>query len=158
VKPWEQGKDVPETPPSEDRRVYHANYFSIVAPPRWDWRVLPNDLDPDDAYPIMFLRPRKSIVVRSGSIHVAKLGEMPTILDGLETTHFQGEPAFVEVETRAGTFDDPAQFSYSLFFQRSGQWYRMGYLVLRHQEELPPMVQMYFDTFRVEIPAQKPTD
>jgi hypothetical protein len=50
VKPWEQGEDVPETPPAEDRRVYNRNQFSFVAPPRWDWRVIPHEPDPTYAY------------------------------------------------------------------------------------------------------------
>jgi hypothetical protein len=155
VKPWEQGREVPKTPPSEDRRVYNTHHFSFVAPPRWDWRVIPHEPDPTYAYPTMFLRPKKSIPARCGSIYVAKLDEMPAERGDLRKTSFQGEPAFFDVETRPGTFDDPPQFSYSLFFQRSGHWYRMGYVALRHQEELPPMVQRYLDTFRVEIPAQK---
>jgi hypothetical protein len=155
VKPWEQGKNVPDTPPSEDRRVHNTHHFSIIVPPRWDWRVLPHEPDPTSTHPTMFIRPKKTIPARCGSIHVAKLGETPTELDELRKTEFQGEPAFFEVETRASTLDDPPHFSYSLFFQRYGHWYRIGYVALRHQEELPPMVQRYFDTFRVETPADE---
>ena len=49
VKPWEQGRNVPETPPAEDRRVHNTHHFSIVTPPRWDWRVTP--FEPDDSDP-----------------------------------------------------------------------------------------------------------
>jgi hypothetical protein len=76
----------------------------------------------------MFLRPRRSIPARCGSIHIAKLDENPTNLDELRRTDFQGEPAFFKVETQGSTIDDPPHFSYSLFFQRSGHWYQIGYV------------------------------
>jgi hypothetical protein len=80
---------------------------------------------------------------------------MPAELDDLRKTSFQGKPAFFDVETRPSTIDDPAHFRYSLFFQRSGNWYEIGYVALLHQEELPAMVQRYLDTFRVETLSEE---
>ena len=69
---------------------------------------------------------------------------------GWRETTFQDQPAFFHIKTRPGTFDDPPQFRYRLFFERSGGGYELTYVGLLHQEELPPMVQRYFDTFRVQ--------
>jgi len=154
VKPWEQGRNVPKTSPSEDRRVYNPHHFSIVAPPRWEWDVDPPEPDPGYAYPSMRLHPRLSIPTRCASIYLAKLGEVPSVLDDCRKTDFQGEPAFVKIDTERG-FDDPSSFHCVFYFQRSGAWYQLGYVGLLYQEELPPMVQQYFDTFRIEKPIQE---
>lgn len=156
VKPWEQGDDLPMTPPAEDRRVHNPFHFSIVAPPRWDWRVTPPDSDAAAKYPTMALGPKKTFPRRCASIRIEKHAELSPDLSAYSPTSFQGLPGFSEVETRPGTLDDSPFFSYSLFFQRSGDWYRLGYVGLLHQEELPPMVQRYLETFRVESPVNQP--
>ena len=152
VKPWEQGRDVPETPPSEDRRVYHPNYFSIVAPLNWECSITPPDpASTISKYPSMTLWPKRSFGGRRAGIYVVGRFGMSSDLSGFDyrETTFQGQPAFFHVETRPGTFDDPPHFCYRLFFERSGDGYELTYLGLLHQTELPPMVQRYFDTFRV---------
>jgi hypothetical protein len=161
VKPWEQGRDVPETPPAEDRRVHHPNYFSIVAPVNWEYDATP----PDPAstilkHPRMTLWPKRSLGGRCAGIYVVGPFEMSSDLSGFDyhEATFQGQPAFFHVRTRSGTFDDPPQFRYRLFFERSGDGYELTYFGLLHQEKLPPMVQRYFDTFRVEKPAPKAND
>jgi hypothetical protein len=158
VKPWEQGRDVPETPPSEDRRVYNPDYFSIVAPLNWECDATPPE--PDSTvlnYPRMTLWPKRSFGGRRAGIYVTGPLDISSDLSGFgyRKTTFQGEPAFFHVKTRPGTFDDPPQFRYRLYFERSGAGYELTYVGLLHQEELPPMVQRYFDTFRVETPADE---
>ena len=156
VKPWEQGKDVPESPPAEDRRVYNPHHFSIVAPPRWRCDITPPEADANDPYPTMLLRPKTTFARRCASIYIETLDKVPSVLAEYRKTEFQGQPACFKIETGPGTFDDPPGFHYSLYFERSSRWYHMGYVGLLHQEELPPMVQQYLDTFRVEeSPQQK---
>ena len=158
VKPWEQGMDVPETPPSEDRRVYNPDYFSIVAPLNWECRTtLPEPGSTVLRFPEMTLWPKRSLGGRRAGIYVVGPFDMPSDLSdfGYRETTFQGQPAFFHVKTRPGTFDDPPQFRYRLFFERSGDGYELTYVGLLHQEELPPMVQRYFDTFRVEASPRK---
>jgi hypothetical protein len=158
VKPWEQGRDVPETPPSEDRRVHHPNYFSIVAPVNWECDMTP----PDPAstilkHPRMTLWPKRSLGGRRASIYVVGPFKLSSDLSGFDyhETTLQGQPAFFHVRTRPGTFDDPPPFRYRLFFERSGDGFELTYVGLLHQEELLPMVQRYFDTFRVETSADE---
>ncbi len=155
VKPWEQGRNVPETPPAEDRRVHAPHHFSIVAPLNWDWHVTSAEPDTVLEYPRMTLGPKQSFPRRCASIYITGPFDVSSDLSDCRETTFQGLPAFFQVETRPGTFDDPPQFWYSLFFQRSGDWYNLNYVGLLHQEELPPVVQQYFDTFRVETPADE---
>src|SRR5688572_3874403 len=116
VKPWEQGRDVPKTPPSEDRRIHTSQGFSIVAPPRWDTK---------DRVGRLVLVPKKSIPSRSAVISVWRMEGPPPDQDTMSDTQFQGQPAKEVIETRMGTFDDPVSFGYALHFERDGSWYSL---------------------------------
>ena len=92
VKPWEQGRDVPKTPPSEDRRVHHPNYFSIVAPVNWECRTTPPE--PGSVileYPRMTLWPKRSLGGRRAGIYVVGPFDMSSDLSGFDyhATTFQ---------------------------------------------------------------------
>jgi hypothetical protein len=156
VRPWEEGRDVPSEEPQEANRVIHPHGFSIVIPKNWEVLVWAPDNGTLASSIASFPKcriPRRS----SASLGVVQgTAEPPPDLTGYGTTTFQGNPAFRRVFTREGVFlDDPPQFVCVLWFQRDKNWYRILYRVCEERENLPPIVQRYFETFRIEPPADR---
>ena len=143
VKPWEQGREIPVTPPEESRRVTSVHGFSIVIPPNWDHSVsmLPEAI---------LMRPRRSIAGRCGFMQVQLIGTDQPPLDGYQRTTFQNLPAYERLIIEPSTLDERATTTYDILLQREGTWYQLAWVGMVHIDEPPPMVATYLETLQVE--------
>lgn len=142
------GRDVPTTPPDEASRIYHPLGFSIVAPPHWNAKVSPELRD-------ILIRPTKATLSRSASLHLSLHGETRPSGDGTTLKTFQGLPAFLKIERREGTFDDPPWTFWAFLFNRHGKWFELTYGAPIDDESLPVIVQMYLETARFDAPVDE---
>ena len=151
VKPWQQGRAVPETRPSETRRVRNVSAeFSIVVPRNWNWSVSAEQM-------LISSSPKRSIPGRSAVFTVRRLPERPTDGDDwveYDRVMFQGKPAWFAVRRRGGTWDDPAGLDACLLFERGSCWFQIAYSANSSARDFPPVMWSYFETFRFEPGAE----
>jgi hypothetical protein len=141
------GRAVPTEPPDEANRVHHPQGFSLVFPPNWEIRA-------EDS-PIIHGYPRSLIPSRASTVIAAsKSGRVePPDMTDFHPTSFQGQLAYERMSYRPGTWDDPPQFTYIMFFVRDACRYELVYSRGADPPLLPEMIRRYFATFQVERTA-----
>jgi hypothetical protein len=142
TKPWQAGRAIPVEPPSEDRRVYNEAGFSIISPPNWTAR--------NRGPGMIHLTPKQVITGRSrAGMGVTLRNEEPSDLPECVKTEFLGQPAYLKVEKRSSTFDDPAITRWTFYTDRDGQWFDVSYFVAEAHDEIPVMARGYLETVRL---------
>ncbi|QDU39749.1 hypothetical protein Mal4_40960 [Maioricimonas rarisocia] len=151
VPPWETGRDVPAESPDESRRVHSELGISIIVPPNWTHRDMPerNQIGfyPRQSFP---RRHRAGISVRrmnadSMTVHAQATAEAKTV-----ETELAGYDARLTTLQRAGSFDDPPLKTWMFLVSAGDETYEVSYFLADDPDELPPMVRRYLETFRVE--------
>jgi hypothetical protein len=140
------GKAIPEMPPDEGDRVRHPLGFSMVVPPGWihhtvGWQGVGEIR--------MFTHTNKR---KHSDISITFVGhDAPVQLKGLRRTRFLGQEAYDRmVVLRPWTFDDGAWSQYTLYFRRGGDWYGVTYHMSEERTTVPPMIQRYLNTLRID--------
>jgi hypothetical protein len=143
VKPWEAGLPIPVEQPLENRRVFSTKGFSIIAPPNWTHRDL-------DDLTMLHLIPRQVNAGRSkAGMVITLLHEKPSDLAESEDAIFRGNPAYLKVERRPTTFDDPAFTMWTFYLHQNGKWFDLSYFVADAHDEMPAMARRCLETVRL---------
>jgi len=141
IQPWEAGRAIPAEAPSEDRRVHHEMGFSIVAPPNGTTRHLGG---------MLHLTPKQVFDGRSrAGIVVSQSSEQPSDLPPAQSVKFLGRPAYLKIDRRPSTFDDPALTTWTYSLQQDGQWFEISYFIAQSHEQIPEMALQYLETLKV---------
>lgn len=149
------GRDIPSEPPHESNRIGHPNGFSIVNPNNWKSKLISTS-DPFMP-PTIAISPQSTRVMRryGASLSVTQLPDDRVDVEGFRKAEFQGQPAYQRVATRDGTLmDDPPAMSYTLCFQREGDWFEIRYSIFDSYDDLPDMIETYINTFRYTKKAE----
>ena len=149
------GRDIPNAMPVESNRIVHPAGFSIVNPENWKSKLVASS-DPF-LPPGIFISPRSTRVSRrhGASLQVTQPPKDRIDIDGFSETEFQGQIAYKRLVTRSGSFmDDPPAMSYTLCFQRDGDWFEIRYSIYSAHDDLPDMIASYIDTFRYSKKAE----
>ena len=150
------GRDIPNAMPVESNRIVHPAGFSIVNPENWKSKLVASS-DPF-LPPGIFISPRSTRVSRryGASLQVTQPPKDRIDIDGFSETEFQGQIAYKRIATRSGSFmDDPPAMSYTLCFQRDGDWFKIRYSIYSSHDDLPDMIASYIDTFRYRKNAEQ---
>jgi len=138
------GRDIPDTPPAEENRVYHPFGFSIVAPPNWNAHVGGAETGAISMYPGGAI-PRRY----SASLSVSLLESRPEYIREYAPVTFQGQPAFEDTSSQSdGGFENPGHFSYRVVLHRDGDWYAIRFHVFKDVGKVPAEIAPYLASFR----------
>lgn len=160
VYSWNEGHHIPIDAPREANRVVSKCGFSIVIPKNWS--VESQAFDRRNDCSSLFIHPNNgNRIPKTGTaISITKTSSNP-ILDPNQFRRenskwtsgtFQGEPCWLETKGGKGQekSNDPTIFWHTICFERNGEGYVIMYFVTAEIETIPPTVQSFLDTFRIE--------